>query len=238
MTDAPATLTATPPLDPEPPQPSSDWLVILDCDGVLVDTEPLSIAVDVAVLADLGVPMTAQEVTDVFVGRTHDYWVSVVEGRLGAALPEGWEDDYQHLYEASYREHLRAVDGIVQALDDITLPTCVASSGGHDKIAFTLGLTGLWARFEGRVFSASEVAHGKPAPDLFLHAARSLGHKPARCVVVEDSVFGVQAALRAGMTPIAFAGGVTPRAKLERPGVTVIDDMRDLPREIARITAC
>jgi HAD superfamily hydrolase (TIGR01509 family) len=236
VTDAPSTLTATPPPHPEL-QPSSDWLVILDCDGVLVDTEPLSIAVDVAVLADLGVPMTAQEVTDLFVGRTHDYWVSVVEGRLGAALPTGWEDDYQHLYEESYREHLRAVDGIVEALDEIRLPTCVASSGGHDKIAFTLGLTGLWSRFEGRVFSASEVAHGKPAPDLFLHAARSLGHKPARCVVVEDSAFGVQAALRAGMTPIAYAGGVTARAKLERPGVTVIDDMRELPREIARITA-
>ena len=218
-------------------QPSADWLVVLDCDGVLVDTEPLSIADDVRVLADLGVPMTAQEITDLFVGRTHDYWVSVVEERLGHALPPGWERGYEHLYRESYREHLAPVDGIVEALDSITLPTCVASSGSHDKISFTLGLTGLWPRFEGRVFSASEVAHGKPAPDLFLHAARTLGYSPARCVVVEDSPFGVEAALRAGMAPIAYAGGVTSRAKLERPGVTVIDDMRTLPDEIARITS-
>ena len=220
-----------------PQEPSSDWLVVLDCDGVLVDTEPLSIAVDVRVLADLGVPMSAQEITDLFVGRSHDYWVSVVEERLGHPLPEGWEAGYQHLYRNAFRDHLQAVDGIVDALDAVTLPTCVASSGSHDKIAFTLGLTGLWSRFEGRVFSASEVAHGKPAPDLFLHAARSLGHKPARCVVVEDSPFGVQAALRAGMTPIAYAGGVTRRAALARPGVTVIEDMRQLPDELSRITS-
>jgi HAD superfamily hydrolase (TIGR01509 family) len=219
------------------PQPSSDWLLVLDCDGVLVDTEPLSIAVDVRVLAELGVPMTAQEITDLFVGRSHEYWVSVVEERLGHPLPAGWEADYEHLYREAFRTQLTPVDGIVEALDSITVPTCVASSGSHDKISFTLGLTGLWPRFEGRVFSASEVAHGKPAPDLFLHAARTLGHKPARCVVVEDSPFGVQAALRAGMTPIGYAGGVTSRAKLERPGVTVIDDMRALPVEIARITS-
>jgi len=219
------------------PQPSSDWLVVLDCDGVLVDTEPLSIAVDVHVLADLGVPMSAEEITDLFVGRSHDYWVSVVEERLGHSLPAGWEGHYEHLYRESFREHLSPVDGIVEALDAIHLPTCVASSGSHDKIAFTLGLTGLWPRFEGRVFSASEVAHGKPAPDLFLHAARTLGYAPARCVVVEDSPFGVEAALRAGMAPIAYAGGVTSRVKLERPGVTVIDDMRRLPVEIARITS-
>jgi HAD superfamily hydrolase (TIGR01509 family) len=216
---------------------SSDWLVVLDCDGVLVDTEPLSIAVDVRVLADLGVPMSAQEITDLFVGRSHDYWVSVVEDRLGRPLPDGWEDAYEHLYRDAFREHLAPVDGIVEALDAISLPTCVASSGSHDKISFTLRLTELWPRFEGRVFSASEVAHGKPAPDLFLHAARSLGHEPARCIVVEDSPFGVQAALRAGMTAIAYAGGVTSRDALERPGVTVIDDMRRLPREIARITS-
>jgi beta-phosphoglucomutase-like phosphatase (HAD superfamily) len=105
----------------------------------------------------------------------------------------------------------------------------VASSGSHEKMRFTLGRTGLWERFEGRIFSASEVARGKPAPDLFLHAAARMRTEPARCAVVEDSAAGVAAAVDAGMQVFAYAGGVTPRSKLERSGVTSFDDMRVLP---------
>ena len=97
---------------------------------------------------------------------------------------------------------------------------------------FTLGLTGLLRRFDGRIFSASEVAHDKPAPDLFLHAASVLGHEPSNCVVVEDSSPGVQAALAAGMKVIAYAGGVTPRERLTGTGVTVIDNMSELPQAV------
>ena len=97
---------------------------------------------------------------------------------------------------------------------------------------FTLGLTGLLTRFDGRIFSASEVAHGKPAPDLFLHVASVLGHEPSKCVVVEDSSPGVQAALAAGMKVIAYAGGVTPRERLAGTGVTVIDNMSELQQAV------
>jgi beta-phosphoglucomutase-like phosphatase (HAD superfamily) len=109
----------------------------------------------------------------------------------------------------------------------------VASSGTHDKMTFTLGLTGLLDRFEGRLFSATEVRHGKPAPDLFLHAAEAMGWEPSSCVVVEDSPYGVDAALAAGMQAIAYAGGVTLADRLARHGVTLITDMRDLPNAIA-----
>jgi HAD superfamily hydrolase (TIGR01509 family) len=207
--------------------------VVLDCDGVLVDSEPLSIEVDRELLAQIGWELSTQELVERFVGRSHEHFLHEVARHLGHQPPPGWDEQFTPRYRAAYLRALRPVDGIVEALDRITAPTCVASSGTHEKIAFTLGVTGLLDRFEGRIFSATEVEHGKPAPDLFLHAAATMGWAPERCVVVEDSAYGVQAALSAGMRAIAYAGGVTPADRLARPGVTVIDDMRDLPEAIA-----
>jgi beta-phosphoglucomutase-like phosphatase (HAD superfamily) len=110
----------------------------------------------------------------------------------------------------------------------------VASSGTHDKMQFTLGHTGLYDRFAGRIFSATQVARGKPAPDLFLFAADQMGVRPAECIVVEDSAFGVAAARAAGMHVLAYAGGVTSATRLAGPGTTVFHDMRDLPDLLAR----
>jgi HAD superfamily hydrolase (TIGR01509 family) len=132
-------------------------------------------------------------------------------------------------------EGLTVVDGIREALAGVAalgLETCVASSGGHAKMRHTLGRTGLYETFAGRIFSAQddpEVAEGKPAPDLFLHAARRMGVEPAGCVVVEDSRPGVLAARAAGMRSYGYAGGVTPAARLAGPGTVVFDDMRKLP---------
>jgi HAD superfamily hydrolase (TIGR01509 family) len=118
---------------------------------------------------------------------------------------------------------------VAGAIDALACATCVASSGTHEKMALTLGLTELLGRFEGRIFSTTEVEHGKPAPDLFLHAAASLGADPARCAVVEDSVYGVQAARAAGMRAYGYAGGLTAPDRLAGPGTTVFSDMRELP---------
>ena len=123
------------------------------------------------------------------------------------------------------------------SLDRILLPTCVASSGTHDKMKFTLGLTGLYDRFRGRIFSATEVARGKPAPDLFLHAAERMGAAPHHCVVVEDSAHGVAAARAAGMRVLAYAGSVTPAAKLAGAGTTVFEHMRELPVLLDRLAS-
>src|SRR5205823_11896974 len=120
-------------------------------------------------------------------------------------------------------------DGIVEALGGINLPVCVASSSGHESIRYKLELTGLYERFAGRIFSATEVTDGKPAPDLFLHAAGRMGVDPSACVVVEDSRYGVQAARAAGMRALGYAGGLTPREFLEGPDTTVFMDMRELP---------
>jgi HAD superfamily hydrolase (TIGR01509 family) len=208
-------------------------LVVFDCDGVLVDSEVIAVRVDQKVLTDLGWDLEIDEIVERFVGRSEAHFVATVEQHLGIRLAEGWDQEYGRWYQDAFERGLEAVDGIEEALDGLPLPHCVASSGSHEKMHRTLGKTGLLHRFQGRLFSATEVANGKPAPDLFLHAARRLSTAPERCAVVEDSAYGVQAARAAGMHVFAYAGGVTPAARLAGPGTTVFSDMRQLPGLIA-----
>ncbi|GAA2747922.1 HAD-IA family hydrolase [Kitasatospora cinereorecta] len=212
-------------------------LVIFDCDGVLLDSERLAVRVDAVVLAALGWELTTEEIVHRFVGRSHRSMVEQIEAHLGRRLPDGWEDEFQHLYDEAFANELAPVDGIVEALDRITLPTCVASSSSHPRLRTTLGSTGLLPRFEGRIFSASEVAHGKPAPDLFLHAAARMGVAPSRCIVVEDSRHGVAAARAAGMRALGYAGGLTPAEWLQGPDTVVFDDMSHLPTLLDQVPA-
>jgi HAD superfamily hydrolase (TIGR01509 family) len=213
-------------------------LVIFDCDGVLVDSERLAVRIDVQVLARLGWQLTEAEVVSRFVGVSDAHFRREVEAYLGHALPEDWEAELQPLYRETFQAELRPVDGIIEALDRIPYRSCVASSGTHKKIRFTLGLTGLYDRFAGRIFSATEVETGKPAPDLFLYAAERMGVQPAGCVVVEDSVHGAEAARAAGMRVLAYGGGVTPPERLAGPGTTVFQDMRELPALLATLNDC
>ena len=181
------------------------------------------------VLARMGWPLSEAEIVERFVGRTDEYMRSEVERYLGRPIAADWDAEYHHLYREAFDAELAPVDGIVDALDRITLPTCVASSGSHEKMRYTLGKTGLYDRFAGRIFSAAEVAHGKPAPDLFLPAATQMGVAPGDCAVVEDSAAGVAAGRSAGMAVFGYAGGVTPAARLAGPNTVVFTDMRDLP---------
>jgi HAD superfamily hydrolase (TIGR01509 family) len=208
-------------------------LVIFDCDGVLVDSERIAVRVEAEYLAELGWPLTEAEIIERFMGRTTEYMDEAIEAQLGSRLPTDWKDQFQRRYHEGFVAGLVPVDGIDEALDQISVPTCVASSGSHDKIRFTLGHTGLYGRFEGRIFSGYEVANGKPAPDLFLHAAASMGAEPARCAVVEDTLYGVTAARAAGMRAFGYAGGLTRPERLAGHGTVVFDDMRRLPRLLA-----
>jgi HAD superfamily hydrolase (TIGR01509 family) len=203
--------------------------VIFDCDGVLVDSEPLALRVDAMLFAELGWPLSEAEIARRFVGRTTEYMMGELGAHIGRPVPAETEERFTAHYREVLAAELQPVPGIVEALDQITTPSCVASSGSHAKMRFTLGLTGLYERFEGRIFSASEVAHGKPAPDLFLHAAASMGVDPADCAVVEDSQYGVEAARAAGMAAFGYAGGVTPASRLEGPDTVLFTDMRALP---------
>ena len=209
-------------------------LVIFDCDGVLVDSEPIAVRIDVEMLAEVGVEMSEQEVIERFVGRSPEVILAETEARLGRRVPDGWFERGEARIREAYATELKPVPGIVEALEAIELPVCVASSSGHENLRYKLELTGLYDRFAGHIFSATEVANGKPAPDLFLHAASRMGAAPADCVVVEDSRYGVQAARAAGMDVFGFAGGVTSPDDLEGPQTVVFDDMRALPELLSR----
>ncbi|MFD0279967.1 HAD family hydrolase [Kitasatospora sp. NPDC127111] len=208
-------------------------LVIFDCDGVLVDSERIALRVQVALGAELGWPLTEEEVVARFIGRSQASIGAQIAERLGAETAAVWWERFERLHRVEVDTRLEAVEGLPEALAAIDLPTCVASSGSHEKMRHTLGRTGLHEHFAGRIFSATEVAHGKPAPDLFLYAAERMGVDPAACVVVEDSRPGVQAARAAGMRAFGYAGGLTAAGLLEGPGTVVFDDMRELPELLA-----
>ncbi|MFD9568913.1 HAD family hydrolase [Streptomyces sp. NPDC059982] len=204
-------------------------LVIFDCDGVLVDSERIAARVQVELGARLGWPLTEDEVVRRFIGRSSASVREQVAARLGDETARAWEESFALLHAQAVDAGLDPVDGLPEALDRITLATCVASSGSHEKMRHTLGRTGLYERFAGRIHSATEVPRGKPAPDLFLYAAARMGVDPAACVVVEDSRPGVEAARAAGMRALGYAGGLTPASALAGPGTTVFTDMRELP---------
>jgi HAD superfamily hydrolase (TIGR01509 family) len=206
--------------------------VIFDCDGVLVDTEPISNRVLAGLLTEAGLPTTFEDCMRDFRGRAMVSVLSIAEQRLGEPLAFDVAERYYAEVEAVFARELEPVPGVIDALDRIALPTCVASSGPHHKMAVTLRTTGLWQRFEGRIFSASEVAAGKPAPDLFLHAAARMGFDPRSTAVVEDSVPGIEAAVAAGMRALAFARH-TDAAELAAAGGEPFADMAELPALLA-----
>ena len=178
--------------------------VIFDCDGVLVDSEGISNRVLAELLTGIGLPMTTEQSRGHFLGKAWATNVVTIERLLGAPPPPELLATYRTARDAAFADRLRPVPGIEEALERIELPSCVASSGDHGKMRLTLGKTGLYDRFDGRIFSATEVAHGKPAPDLFLHAAERMGFPPEECVVIEDSPAGVEAARAAGMRVLGY----------------------------------
>lgn len=211
-------------------------LVIFDCDGVLVDSDRIALRIQAEELTTIGVPMSFEECAREFLGIGMPATLAKIEQRLGGPLPDGWEAQLERRVFAAFEQELEPVDGIVEALNRLTIPTCVASSGTHSKMRRTLGMTQLYERFAGRIFSATEVPHGKPAPDLFLHAARSCGVDPRSCAVVEDSPAGVQAARAAGMLALGYAA--TTRADwLMGPDTIVFRSMQDLPAILAAAVA-
>ncbi|RSN10355.1 haloacid dehalogenase [Nonomuraea sp. WAC 01424] len=203
-------------------------LVIFDCDGVLVDSERISVRVGTAALRRLGWTIDETEYAERFVGCSNEYWDEQV-----GQTPPGWYEQISQEYTAAIKAELCAIGGIESALDRLDIPYCVASNGRHAAIRDSLEVTGLAPRFDGRVFSAEDVARGKPAPDLFLHAAATMGAPPQSCVVIEDSPFGVTAAMSAGMRCLAFAGGLTPPSRLTGLGATLFHDPATIPDLIA-----
>ena len=156
-----------------------------------------------------------------------------IEEHLGRALPDDWERPFSREYWALIDAELKPVPGVREVIEGLAVPFCVASNGSHEKMTHSLTVAGLLPLFAGRMFSADDVGVPKPDPALYLHAAQMMDVRPEACAVVDDSVFGVEAARRAGMRTFGFAGSVTPAARLEGPRTTVFNDMAQLPRLLA-----
>jgi beta-phosphoglucomutase-like phosphatase (HAD superfamily) len=200
-------------------------VVIFDCDGVLVDSERLTHQVVVDMLAEHGVALGFDEAVDRFIGMSMANGLVQLKALLGGELPADFLPEMGRRTRAAFRAGLISVPGVEAVLDGLQRPFCVASNGNHAKVSFTLGHTGLLHRFmghtTGRIFTADDVAHPKPAPDLFLLAARTLGALPAHTTVVEDTPTGVAAARAAGMRVIGFAA-MTPAGRLQAAGADAI----------------
>ena len=208
-------------------------LVMFDCDGVLIDSEMLSCQAESACLAAFGIVMTPEEILDRYVGISLLAMLTGLEAYLGRTLPAGLADRIREATAASFETELRPMPGIEAALSVLPQPRCVASSSAPERLRQSLRLTGLLPHFDPHIFSAAQVARGKPAPDLFLFAAHQMQALPAACVVIEDSVPGVQAAVAAGMRVIGFTGGSHCRPghaeRLRAAGASAVcDDMRNL----------
>ena len=204
-------------------------LVIFDCDGVLVDSEVISTRTLIEALAAHGLETDLAHVRETYLGRAMHVVRTDYERRTGRALSDGFEADFLQRLFTAYRRDLVAMAGARTLIEGLRTRYCMATSSPLERAILSLEVTGLSPLFEDRIFCAAMVAHGKPAPDLFLLAARSFAVDPARCLVIEDSEVGIEAAKNAGMAVWRFVGGshfgemAEPLA--ETPDVLVFDTM-------------
>ncbi len=214
-------------------------VVIFDCDGVLVDSEVIALAVTRRRLGEAGISLSDEETRQRFLGHRFETVVGRVEAELGASLPKEFPDDLSREILATFERELKGVEGVRQAVGGLSARVCVASSSAPERLRFALRVTGYETLFAPHIFSASEVARGKPYPDLFLHAASAMGAEAQDCLVIEDSVAGVVAARAAGMAVFGFVGGshfsrLDDGADLTAAGAELIfDDMAKLPEFVA-----
>lgn len=218
--------------------PPKIGLVIFDCDGVLVDSEPIAVAELIATLAEAGIALSPQAAYRHFLGRSAASAAHILAEEFGVVLSDAALSAMRARLAARFKAELQPIRGIKAAIAALGQTVCVASSSQPERIRLALETTGLLAAFEPRIFSAAMVAHGKPAPDLFLHAAEKTGFLPEECLVIEDSPAGIEAAQRAHMRVFGFAGGGhaeaadLARAIARAAPLLIFEDMKDLPRLI------
>jgi HAD superfamily hydrolase (TIGR01509 family) len=214
-------------------------LIIFDCDGVLVDSEMLSARILTSMMKEAGFEISSEIFRSDFLGRSFASAAERAHARFGRPLPSDFESDYRKRLFLEMEHELRPMPDVVAVLESLKCPYCLATSSSPQRLAVSLRSTGLAPFFADRCFTASEVKRGKPAPDLFLHAAAKLGIPPDACVVIEDSELGVRAALSAGMRAWHFAGGSHVKAGYHLPPELTphlhIPDMNSLKVELARL---
>jgi HAD superfamily hydrolase (TIGR01509 family) len=209
-------------------------LIIFDCDGVLVDSEPITNKVFWAMLHERGINITLEETVANFVGRTMKACAVIIKEKYGVEITADDLGEFAKRSAEILRKELLPVEGIHEVLKTIPYQYCVASSGSYDKMNITLSVTGIMPFVEGKIFSAVDVAHGKPSPDIFLHAAEKMGFSPDECIVVEDSPLGALAAKNAGMKCIGYSARTKPLLLAEHDAI-VIHSMKELLPTIKEI---
>lgn len=209
-------------------------LIIFDCDGVLVDSERIANEVFARVLnEECGLSLTLEDMFNTFVGHSSSQCMRIIKDMLGHAPPGNLENRYKFEINETLSRDVTAVQKIEQALDEISIPICVASSGSHEKMHTTLGKTNLLNRFKGKLFSTSDVENGKPAADIYLYAAKQMGNiSPTNCLVIEDSPLGVQGGVAAGMTVFGYTELMNRERLLSTGAHHLFDDMGILARQI------
>ncbi len=213
---------------------SSFELIIFDCDGVLVDSERLTAKVFANVIfEECGLSYSLNELTSNFMGKSSKQCLEIIENKLGHKPPNGLEHRYKTDINNALSKSVEKISGIDIVLQQISIPYCVASGGSLEKIHLTLNKTHLFRYFDGKIFSASDVSRPKPFPDIFHHAATSMGcHDPSRCLVIEDSPHGVEGGVAAGMIVFGFADLITSEKLVQSGAHHIITDMSKLANEI------
>ena len=201
-------------------------LLIFDCDGTLVDSEGLANQVFIDQVNELGIQLSQEEAWQHFPGTSLHKCMEYVEKRFRVHLPDDFEPEYRQRSREAFANELQPVDGITEILPKIDHEMCVASNGPGYIVKENLVNTGLKTYFGEKVFSAHDIQRWKPLPDLFLHAASTLGYSREQCVVVEDSAAGIEAGLKAEMIVLAY---VPNGHKVPLPGAKVFSNMEDLP---------
>lgn len=182
-------------------------LVIFDCDGVLVDSEIISANTLIHLLEPLGIHIDLNHIRNHFIGRSFPKVAALIRSQFKLELPESFEREYRNALLKSFESDLKCTFGINNILQNLSVPYCVATSSSPERAARSLEIAGLDSFFHGDIFTASEVKNGKPAPDLFLHVANKKTVDPAKCLVIEDSLPGIEAAISANMNVIRYTGG-------------------------------
>ncbi len=204
-------------------------LIIFDLDGVLVDSEPVVNAILHKMLVESGLEITPDETVNKFTGLAVPNCIKHIEIKFGKILPPDFVNQYDKRVIDALQIDLRPIDGILATLKNIRQPICVASGSSHPRIKLSLEITGLAPNFGNNIFSIDDVAQGKPAPDLFLYAAKQMGYLPNQCAVIEDSIPGVQAGIAAGMTVFGYTASQGADSLIQAGANFVFDDMRNLP---------
>jgi HAD superfamily hydrolase (TIGR01509 family) len=181
--------------------------VIFDCDGILVDSEPLAEATIVTMTNELGIDINIEYAKRNFKGDSFNNILNHIESNFKTSLPYNFESEYRRRSFEMFTEKLKPVEGVLDVIKSLNIPFCVASSGPQDKIRHNLELTGLLPYFEGHIFSCYDIQKWKPEPDIFLHAAKNMGFSVNECVVIEDTIIGITAAIRGGFDVFGFADG-------------------------------